>query len=44
MNERAERLGLIALLLIVGTALVITGNYAGYWFYVGVVWVLIGVL
>jgi hypothetical protein len=46
-DEQAEgfqRLILIAIFCGCGLALVLNGNDIGYWFFVGVVWMLMGVL
>lgn len=42
--EGFQSLGLIAILCACGLALILTGHDEGYWFFVGVVWILLGVL
>jgi len=44
MNEDAAKLLLIAILCATGAALIIAGHDAGYWFFIGVIWVLMGIL
>ena len=42
--EGFQTLILIAILGGCGTALVLNGHDAGYWFFIGIVWILLGVI
>ena len=43
-DEGLLRVLLVAIFCISGIALVVTGHDEGYWFFVGVVWILFGII